>query len=266
LGRSRGRRLFFATIVALLSVFIAAPAFARGSVRVSKTRVKEKDGEWKLKFTVNYGSKPHLNHIPMVFSFKQNTLFERYVDDSTGDTPATRRVPVHNATPIDLPMDVGFADMSGKTHKITKFKMKLTREHDFEAGEYTLKVRLASGGAVGRPIKVTLDGNNKVINRKSIAFTAPEPKKGKTNEEPKEQDLPEPKSGAAEDFGPDLSDIPDISDSEAEAIEDANTPDGVEPKQGGCGCEVVGQSASTHASWALVALGAALALRRRRQG
>lgn len=266
LGRSRGRRFFYATVVALLAIFVTVPAFARGSVRIAKTRVQEKDGEWKLKFTVDYGSKPHLNHIPMVFSFKQNTIFERYVDDTTGDEPATRRIPVHNATPIDLPMDVGFADMSGKTFKVTKFKMKLSRDHDFEAGEYTLKVRLAAGGQIGRPIKVTLEGNNKVVNRKSIEFSAPPPKKGKEgSSKPSDQDLPEPRSGAAEDFGPDLSGIPDISDAEAERIEEANSPDPVEPKQGGCGCEVVGTSAPTPQGWAaMIALGLAVALRRRR--
>jgi len=261
----RARRLILATLATLMALLVTSSAFARGSVRLNKTRVQEKDGEWKLSFTVDYGSKPHLAHVPMVFSFKQTTLYERYVDDSTGDNPATRRVPVHNATPIDLPMDVGFSDMSGKMFKITKFKMKLTRDHDFEAGEYQLKVRLASGGPIGRPVKIILEGDNKVINRKSIEFSAPPPKKGKENDKPKEQDLPEPASGPAEEFGPDLSDIPDISDEEAEAIKDANSPDPVDPKQGGCGCELAGQAPPVGTSWALLGLGAALALRRRRR-
>ena len=259
----RARRLILTAIATLLALLVTSSAFARGSVRLNKTKVVEDDGEWKLSFTVDYGSKPHLAHVPMVFSFKQTTLYERYVDDTTGDDPAVRRVPVHNATPIDLPMDVGFSDMSGKMFKVTKFKMKLTREHDFEAGEYELKVRLAAGGAVGRPLRITLDGKNKVINRKSIEFSAPPPKKGREDGKPKEQDGPEPASGPAEDFGPDLSDIPDISDAEADAIEDANTPDGVKPKQGGCGCEQAGSSAPPSAAWVCVALGAAVALRRR---
>lgn len=262
----RARRLILATIATLLALLVTSSAFARGSVRLNKTKITEDDGEWKLSFTVDYGSTPHLAHVPMVFSFKQTTLYERYVDDTTGDDPAVRRVPVQNATPIDLPMDVGFSDMSGKMFKVTKFKMKLTREHDFEAGEYQLKVRLAAGGAVGRPIKIILDGKNKVINRKSIEFSAPPPKKGKENGKPKEQDGPQPASGPAEDFGPDLSDIPDISDAEAEAIEDANTPDGVEPKQGGCGCELPGSPPAPGTAWSLLGLGAVLALRRRLRG
>jgi MYXO-CTERM domain-containing protein len=261
-GRARALFLVLATLFA--SLLLSTTASARGSVKLTTKRVKEDKGIWKLKVTLDYGGTPHMGHIPMVFSFKQKTLYERYVDDTTGDDPATRRVPRQNATPIDLPMDVGFADMSGKIFKITKFKMKLSREHDFEAGEYTLKVRLASGAAVGRPITVTLNGNNKVINRKAIEFKAPEPKKGKSNDKP-DQDTPEPRSGAAEDMGPDLSDIPDISDAEAEEMENKG-PDGVEPKQGGCGCETVGTAPSApRAAWPLLMLGLVATIARRRR-
>ena len=84
-------RRLFAGLLTLILLGLALPSFAGGSVRLAKTSVDEdKRGRWKLKFTINYGKKPHIGHIPMVFSFKQTAIYERYVDDNTGNTPATR--------------------------------------------------------------------------------------------------------------------------------------------------------------------------------
>lgn len=250
-------------------VVLPGVAHARGSVKLAKSTVEEKKGKWKLKFTIDYGGMPHIAHIPMVFSFKPTALYERYLSDETGDEPATRTVPINNGTPIDVPMDVGFADMSGKMFKVTKFTVPLTRKADFEAGEYKLTVRLAAGGKVGRPITVRLKGKNKVVNRKSISFTADSPKKKKSNDPPK-QDLPTDEGPrAAEDSGLDLSDVDDISDEEAKKLLAQDNPgvDPVEPKQGGCGCEVVGDTPPAHGHrWAWLALmGLAIPIVRRRR-
>ena len=261
-GTSAGklaRRALSAALVALAAFLVAGPLMARGSVRVAQTSVTEDDGEWTLKFTIDYGGEPHMPHIPMRFSFKQTSIFERYTDDTTGDKPATRTVPVQNAVPIDLPMDVGFSDMSGKTFKITKFKMPLTRDAGFEAGEYSLTVRLVSGGTMGGTIRIRLNGNNKVINRKAITFEAPPPKeKPKSDNKPEESGPTKPR--AAEEYGPDLDDIPDVAPGE-----DPDAPPAVPPKQGGCGCVLVGGEAQPNSTWlSLLALGALWTLRRRR--
>jgi hypothetical protein len=259
---------------ALFALLLAGGAAAAGSVRVASTSVTEADGVWKLKLTIDYGSMPHIAHIPMVLSFTQTTLFERFVDDTTGDKPATRNVPLHNQTPIDLPMDVGFADMSGKMFKVTKFSFKLTRDAGFEAGEYTLKVRLASGGPMGQPIRLRLNGDNKVINRKAIEFSASAPKP-KPKAAPQDDPAEDGKPRTAEDTGPDLSDIDDISQSEADAIREADGPPGAKKRDGGCGCEVVGAPAGGDAGklggrlggtvglWALAAIALGLVLMRR---
>src|SRR3990172_1499646 len=92
-GRSAGklgRITLSAVLVALATFLVAGPLLARGSARVAQSSVDEKDGEWTLKFTIDYGGEPHMPHIPMRFSFKQTALFERFVDDTTGDKPATR--------------------------------------------------------------------------------------------------------------------------------------------------------------------------------
>jgi MYXO-CTERM domain-containing protein len=253
--------------VALLATFslsfVSSSALARGSVRVAQSTITEADGEWKLKFTIDYGAMPHLAHIPMVFSFKQTAIYERSMTDETGDKPVERTVPVQNATPINLPMDVGFADMSGKMFKITKFGMKLTRDADFEAGEYTLTVKLAAGGTLGQNVRLMLRGKNKAVDRRSMVFEAKPPPKKNGAKEAAATDDGDGKPKAAEDYTSDLSGIEDISAEEAAAIQDPDAPPPVEQKQGGCGCRVAGQP-PVEGGWLLaLAVGAALTLRRR---
>lgn len=254
---SLGRRM--AMVVAALAVLsLSSSALALGTVRLASNTIEEDDGRWKLKFTIDYGKTPDLPTIPMVFEFKQVVLFERSLTDDHPDTPVERRVPVPNATPINLPMDVSFSDVSGNLHRITKFTVPLTRDAEFEAGEYELTVRLARGGTLGGKTRVILKGNNKVINRKSIEFKADAPKpKPKSNAPEDIGGSSEPT--AVEDMGPDLSDIPD--DTGGETIEE---PPPVEPKQGGCGCRVAGTPTPAW-GWASLLLVAIPLLRRRRR-
>lgn len=258
-----GRRAV-ALLAALMVFGWVGSALALGSVRTDKGAYEEDDGVWKVRFTIDYGRKPDLPHVPMTFSFKQVMIYKRVLTDEGGDTPQTRKERVPNATPINVPMDVGFADASGKMFKVTKFKIKLRRSNDFEAGEYELKVKTSDGKPVGRPLRIVLNGKNKAIDYRAIKFNAPKPK-------PKAAAEPEAPSdggtsndgGAVEDMGPDLSDIPDVPDDE---LPDVNQPPPVEPKQGGCGCHVVGRDTDLPGAPGLVLglmLGAALLTRRR---
>lgn len=247
--------------MALAALFLlpATDALAAGTVKVASSTVEEDAGRWKLKFTIDYGKTPDLPTIPMVFEFKQVVLYELSLTDEHPDKPIERRVPVQNATPINLPMDVSFSDVSGTMHRVTKFTMPLTRDADFEAGEYELTVRLARGGTLGGKQRIILRGKNKVINRKSISFEADAPKpKPKSN-------LPENPGGedagpmAAEDLGPDLSDIPDDPGDET-----IDGPPPVEKKQGGCGCRVAGAPSPVWGWGSLLLAAVPLARRRRR--
>ncbi len=261
-----GRRAL-ALLAALMVFGWAGSALALGSVRTDKRAYEEKDGIWKVKFTIDYGRKPDLPHVPMTFSFKQVMIYKRVLTDEGGDTPQVRKERVPNATPINVPMDVGFSDASGKMFKVTKFKIKLRRENDFEAGEYELKVKTSSGKPVGRPFRIVLNGKNKVIDYRAIKFNAPKPKpKAADNGPPSEDAGTSSDGGAVEDMGPDLSDIPDVAD---EDLPDVDAPPPVEPKQGGCGCHVVGRqrpSPSTPAGALGLLLGVALLWRRRGGG
>ncbi len=265
--RAHGRllRRLVACLLALSVIVVAMPVMARGSVKLVKTTVKEdKKGRWKLKFTIDYGKKPHIGHVPMVFSFKQTAIYERYIDDNTGKTPATRTVPVPNAEPNNLPVDVGFSNAKGEMFRVTKFAIKLSRANDFEAGEYELTVKESqSGRKIGGKIRIRLQGNNKVINRGSLDFGsgAPKPKPKADADAPKPDDAGDDNGPtAAEDMGPDLSDIPDVEDDD----EPVEKPDAVEPKQGGCGCEVAGAPPTSEAGALLLLLGAGLVFARRR--
>ncbi len=239
-------------LLALGAMLMVVPAAARGSVRVRNAAPKENDGEWKLKFTIDYGSIPHLAHMPMVFSFKPVVLYERSLTDKSGDTPVQRSVRLHNQTPISVSMDVGFADAGGTVYKITKFSVKLRRENEFEAGEYELTVKLASGATLGRKIRIKLLGDNKVVDRRAMVFGG-SVGGGKKKATPAPEPAADSDTGpvAAEDMGPDLSGIGDDDDDDDQAP--IETPPEVKAKQGGCGCRL-GAPQAHHHGWPALAL------------
>jgi MYXO-CTERM domain-containing protein len=252
-----GKHGWIALLVSLVALAWAEPAFARGSVKVTPSTVEEDEGTWKLKIQIDYGGKPDLGLVPMVFTFKQTVEYERYVDDTSPDTPLERSVPKPDAVPNAVPVDVSFSDPgTGEMFSTTKFNIKLRRDADFEAGEYDLTVKLSNGGQIGSTQKLKLKGKNKVQNRKSMDFGS-----GDNGPKPDPKPKPEPGSeervGAAEDQGPDLSDIPDSSD------DDGSDGGKVKPKQGGCGCRVVG-AGEAGGGLALLLLGVVVAARRRR--
>jgi hypothetical protein len=257
---SAGWRHAVATLFAVAMVVWASPSWAAGSVKMTNTTVEESDGSWKLKFTIDYGKMPHLAHVSMTFSFKQTAIYERSLTDDSPDTPVERTVVVHNAEPLNVPSDVDFSDVQGKLFQVTKYGIKLTRDADFEAGEYELTVKEANGRKVGGTLRIKLKGKNKIINRKAMDFSSSAPKpKPKSDPEPVASDVNDDGSPvAAEDRGPDLSDIPDVSS------DDGSDAAKVEPKQGGCGCEVV-QPTETSPLWIYGLAGLAVLRRRRRE-
>lgn len=247
---------FFAAFL-FAALVIAAPALARaaGTVTVTDTKPKEDDGRWKLKMTINYGGTPPTAHVPMLFTFTLTTLYERTLTDQSPNTPVLTRLPMQNQQPINESMDVGFSDASGKLFNITKFDFVIRRDHGFEAGEYTLKITRSSDGAqMGQVLKLTLQGENAVVDRRAIVFTGKKDEK-KTDKaaasEEKKDETPAADTPAESPEGPAQNDTP------------VETPPAAPPKQGGCGCRVAG--ASDAGGGALVALLGLAALRYRRR-
>jgi MYXO-CTERM domain-containing protein len=155
---------------------------------------------------------------------------------------------MQNQTPTNLDMDVGFSDASGKKFKITKFDFVIRRDKGFEAGEYTLTIK-SEGKTVGQPLKLTLKGENPVIDRRAISFVGGGDKK----KDPPKPDAPK------EDPKPDA---PKEDPPKGDGTGDGQ-PEPAKPKQGGCGCTVPEGSSPVGAVAVLV--GFALLARRRRR-
>jgi MYXO-CTERM domain-containing protein len=230
----RSRLLVLARVLAAVlfaALVVLAPALARaaGSVTVTDSQPKEDDGKWKLKMTINYGGTPSTAHVPMLFSFTQTVLYERTLTDKSPSTPVLTKLPLQNQQPINESMDVGFSDASGKLFNITKFDFVIRRDHGFEAGEYTLKITRTSDGAqMGQPLRLILQGDNAVVDRRAIVFSGEKKKEKKTEEAKPEEKKEEP--AAASD--------PSAGDLSAQSDTPVETPPATPPKQGGCGCHI----------------------------
>ncbi|WP_437949789.1 hypothetical protein WME98_02480 [Sorangium sp. So ce296] len=263
-----GRRLLLARVVAAALALIGAwlpatAAHAAGTVTIADRSPKEDDGRWKLKMTINYGGTPHLSHIPMLFSFTPTVHYERALTDQSPEKPILNRIPLQNQQSINESMDVGFSDGSGKVFSITKFDFVLRRDRGFEAGEYELVIKRASDGVqMGQKQKITLQGENEIIDRRAIVFTGEKKKKDKPADKADAEKSGETEKAEGSEGEPASEPTEAEAPSAAELPPD-EAPPPVEPKQGGCGCRLSPEEAATPLALPLVALGAAAAVARR---
>ncbi|MFW5739965.1 MAG: MYXO-CTERM sorting domain-containing protein [Myxococcota bacterium] len=241
------RSLLAAAAAGLVLLTLASTASAFGSIRFKRTTIEEVDGRWKFHAEVDYGSKPHLGHIPFDFIFLQTTYYEYSITDND-PKPVQRRKPMHNQQPQREQMDIGFADARGDTWRRTKFSFSLRRDRGFTAGEYKLTIKRSSDGQIlGRPMKIILNGQNDLSDRRSIDFTGktdvkkPDKKKAATEAA---ADKPEATADAAE---PEAEDpVPeDVEPPEDPVDIGSPKPDGPPPVEKrpngtGCGCRTAG--------------------------
>ncbi|WP_437730339.1 MYXO-CTERM sorting domain-containing protein [Sorangium sp. So ce1335] len=266
-----GRRLLLARVVAaalaLLGAWLpATAAHAAGTVTLADRSPKEDGGRWKLKMTINYGGTPHLGHIPMLFSFTPTMHYERALTDQSPEKPVLNKIPLHNQQSINESMDVGFSDGSGKVFAITKFDFVLRRDRGFEAGEYDLVIKRASDGVqMGQKQKITLQGENEVIDRRAIVFTGEKKKKDTSADKAEKADAEKSDEPAGDEAQAEPASDPADADAPSDGALPDEAPPPVEPKQGGCGCRLGPDEAATPLALPLVALGAAVALARRRR-
>lgn len=243
---------FFAFLLAAVLGFALAPAsaFAAGTVKAEKTTLTEADGRWRLKLSIDYGSVPDIAYVPMIFDFEPVTYYERALTDESPQKPVLNKKPLQNMKHINESMEVGFSDGTGKAFKVTKFDFAIRRDRGFEAGEYKLIVKLSdSGKQLGQPIRLILEGDNPVVDRRAISFVGEKADDKKGKPKSKHSDTPDVAKGEGNtEPGP-------VSDGTPEPS--AEPPPAVEPKQGGCGCEVPGAVSSVPFGWA-GAFGAAL--------
>ena len=86
-----------------------------GTLKVEQTKVKEEDGRWKLKVTIDLGKVPDIAYQPMIFSFTPTMLYERSLTDEGGDKPVIIKKPLQNQPAVNESMDVGFSNATGES-------------------------------------------------------------------------------------------------------------------------------------------------------
>ncbi|MGO8994832.1 MAG: hypothetical protein ACLQVI_16060 [Polyangiaceae bacterium] len=256
-----------AAIGALLALVVfATEAHAAGSFKLKTATVSEVSGAWHLFVKLELPRPPPIAHVSMKFLFTKEAVFERDLVDGHGDTPVTNQMVLTNQTPSVEGLDVDFADGSGKIFKGTNFDFSLSRDRGYEAGIYKVEVRTADGINIGMSQRLTLNGDNPVVDRRAIVFNAKDPKVKKvagyqndagTNGAPQEETSTSSSevaaSGSAAPFIP-----PDAYQKTPE--------EEVKTRPSGCGCVVAGAKSETGTALGGLALGLALLGVGRRRG
>ncbi len=292
-------------VLAALSLLLVAPvahAGGRADWKTTTLKARSDNDAWNVEVTFYLTKAPDVALVPMKFEFLPTAYYERSMMD--GDKLVERKVPLSGQREIIETADVGFLDpSSGQTQKRTRFSFKVTRAHGFSAGEYTCTIRdVRNGQTVGSPTHLTFEGQNEVIDRRTITFVGDDGKKkqmkkidkdGEVKDDkakPEEKPAAEEKSsdtGSADKSGEDEAPVGEgapVRHKEGAAGTDpwsqkgegspAAEGEGSDPageikeKPGGCGCRTAGardaRSDGEEGSLALAAGLGLVAMRRRR--
>lgn len=252
-------RRLYAPFFTLALALVALNASAQGRVVWKKTKLNESSQRWHVDLEFHMTKAPDIAIIPVRFEFTPEVYYERSLVDGQ-ETPVLNKMPLADRQPLVETVDIGFLNpTSGKIEKRTRFSFDLTRDRGFEAGEYKVVVEdKRNGRKFGQPMRLTLDGENEVIDRRSISFD-PSTKKKKEKEPTEEEkaamaDPPDPESEEFWAEGPSEPDNP----------EGSSLPPPAHMQERPCACRVPGGPARS--SWWLsgaALLGMAWAMRRR---
>jgi hypothetical protein len=275
LSKSRSLfRLFVTLVWSLVFVLTAASALAAGRLEWKAKSFKERsDKSWMLELKIFLSRAPDVAYVPMKFEFEPQVYFERALVDGT-EGPVERKVPLEGRQPLIESVDVGFLDAgTSKIESRTKFSFKVKRDLGYDAGEYKVTVRdTRNGQIVGTATNITFDGQNEIIDRRSIVFQGGDKKKDKKKDDAKKDEDGEKKDDEAKkDEGGGDGEKKDDEKSEGSSDDGSSSKEGgdegpppIEEKPGGCGCRIPGESPGSNPSFsAALALGALLIARRR---
>jgi hypothetical protein len=244
-------------LLAAVVCLFGAPAAAANRVVWKQTKIKEQDKSWKVAIEVHLDRAPDVALMPVRFSFTPVSYFERALVDGRKE-PVVREIPLSNQQPIVESVDVGFLDPgTGKAAKRTRFSFHVTRDRGFEAGAYEVVVTDArSDREFGGKTTLTLEGENEVIDRRSMVF----------EDKPKPKKEAEAKAAAStqEELTPDDPGYWSGGPKEPEEKQAPLPPPAHMQDRPGCGCRL---ESSTWAAqgWGWVALVGALGARRLRR-
>lgn len=263
-NRRRIGKLLLSYLTLLTLLLFSASALAAGRVEWKTRDIKERDSKsWRIELTIYLPRAPDTAYVPMKFEFQPTAYYERAMTD--GDKLVERTVPLTNQQSLIETVDVGFLDPgTAKIQSRTKFSFKVTRAHDYNAGEYRVTIYdVRNNQKIGTPTNIKLSGENEVIDRRSITFSGPDKKKKKKDDDEKAEG-DEDKSDEAKSDSDDM-DGEDTNQMDLQGMDDDELEnDGeIKEKPGGCGCRVAGHPGSPHAAWAVLLLGVAFWRRRR---
>jgi hypothetical protein len=250
------RTLSFVLLAAVVCL-CAAPAAAANRVVWKKTKLEEQDKSWKVAIEVHLDRAPDVALMPVRFSFTPISYFERALVDGRKD-PVMREIPLSNQQPIVESVDVGFLDPgTGKAAKRTRFSFHVTRDRGFEAGVYEVVVTDArSDREFAGKTTLTLQGENEVIDRRSMVF--------EDKPKPKKEAEAKPAASQEEELSPDDPGYWAGGPKEPEEKKSALPPPAHMQERPGCGCRLEG-AASPAPAWGFLALAAGLCARRLRR-
>lgn len=268
-GSKSRQQKFMALAVALTVLLLSAFAFAAGRIEWANKKIKptSDNNAWKIELKVFLPRAPDVPSVPTKFVFLQTVYFERSMVD--GDKLLVRDVPMEGKQPVVESVDIGFLDpRSGKIENRTQFSFKLHRDHGFECGRYKVTVRDARNDSIiGQPTEITLDGENEVIDRRSVVFSGEKKKKvdstgGAADEKKDEKKAEDADAKKSEEPAPAAD--PEPAPAKDEPSEDeAVDAEKVKGKPGGCGCYLPGRAGAHQTSLGLFGLVTALLLTRR---
>ncbi len=260
------RRFALALLSIVMMVLVAAPASAAGRLQWKSNKFSEREGgSWRIELAIYLPRAPDVAYVPMKFEFQPTVYYERSLVDGR-EGPVENRVPLEGRQALIESVDVGFLDAgTAKIESRTKFTFKLTRALGYEAGEYKVTVRDArNGNTIGTATTITLEGQNEIIDRRSIVFTG---EKKKKKEEKKAEDGGEKQEESADKPAEEKagSEGGEGDASESDSAEGDGEGDGedadeytIKDKPGACGCRVPGGGSSTPNGLLLSVLGLAL--------
>jgi MYXO-CTERM domain-containing protein len=255
-GLARRSALLFALIVSVGGL-LSASAVAQKRVVWKQTKIQETDTSWKVAIEVYLDRVPDVPHRPVRFSFTPIANFERSLGAGRTE-PMPRQLPLSNQQPIIESVDIGFLDPgTGKSAKRTRFSFHVTRDRGFEAGSYVVIVTDArSAREFGGKTTLTLDGENEVIDRRSMVFD--DKPKAKKDGPPKAEESRE------RELTPDDPGYWAGGPKQSEEKTAPLPPPAHMQERPGCGCRIQGPTPAAPA-WGFAALALGLLVRRGRR-
>lgn len=225
----------FALLVGLVVLSLSAPAAAAGRVVWKQTTVPERTSNesWRLEMEIHLPRPPEIAHKSMKFEFTQISEFERSLVDGR-EEPQTRTVPLTNQQALIESQTVGFMDPgSGQVQGRTRFSFKVTRAHGYRAGQWKVTIKDGdSGQQIGTTSTLTLQGENEVVDRRSIVFQGSDKKKKKEDKKDEPASDPSSETAPSEDSS---SDDSSPTDAPMDSEDEGQVPPSIEEKPGG-GC------------------------------